>query len=135
MPKIKLGEKKEKSRFTLFPGIASLSLGVIGAFLPLLPTTPFVLLAAFCFAKAILSGKPGCWLTQASDRLFMRGEKRAISIRGKRISVVMLLTSSVLSLIFVSSPWCYFPCRHLHAFGHMDTDAAICLNQGKACTS
>lgn len=33
-------------------GIVSLGLGLIGIWLPLLPTTPWVLLAAFCFAKA-----------------------------------------------------------------------------------
>ena len=30
----------------------SLALGVIGAFVPLLPTVPLVLLAAFCFARS-----------------------------------------------------------------------------------
>ncbi len=32
-------------------GITSLSLGLIGVFLPVLPTVPFILLAAFCFSK------------------------------------------------------------------------------------
>ncbi|MGB0733862.1 MAG: YbaN family protein [Pontibacterium sp.] len=47
-------------------GYLALALGAIGVVLPLLPTTPFVLVAAFCFSKA--SPRLHRWLT--NHRLF-----------------------------------------------------------------
>lgn len=48
--------------FLIFFGFLSLGVGIVGIFLPLVPTTPLVLLAAACFLKS--SPKLYYWLTK-----------------------------------------------------------------------
>lgn len=80
-------------------GWSSLALGLIGAFLPLLPTTPFVILAAFAFGKSA----PALQQRLEQNRLFGPAIARwrahgAISPRHKLLAVVMMAAAFVLAL-------------------------------------
>lgn len=80
-------------------GTIALILGIIGAFLPVLPTTPFILLAAACYARA--SDRFHGWLL--SHRSFgptIRNweENRSVSRRTKKIAVSMMTLSISVSI-------------------------------------
>jgi uncharacterized membrane protein YbaN (DUF454 family) len=96
--------------FYLLLGLASLALGTAGAFLPLLPTVPFVLLAAFCFARS----SPALERRLLENRQFgphIRAwrEHRAVSRSGKRAAWIAFGVSAAIALIFAPLPWSLIP--------------------------
>jgi len=79
-------------------GVVAVGLGAAGIFLPLLPTTPFLLLAAACFIRS--SDRLYQWLiTNRWFGSFIRNyrEHRAIPLRAKVIAVVLLWTTMIYS--------------------------------------
>lgn len=72
-------------------GCLAVTLGVIGIFLPLLPTTPFLLLAAACFFRS--SPRLYEWLIRHKHMgPYIRNfrEHRAIPLKAKIVSVSMV---------------------------------------------
>lgn len=82
-------------------GSLALCLGIIGAALPLLPTVPFLLLAAFCFSRS--SDKWYRWLTThpvLGPPIRDWNVRQAISRRVKWKASISMLAILILSAVF-----------------------------------
>lgn len=84
-------------------GFILVGIGVLGMFLPLLPTTIFFILAAWCFARS--STKFHYWLH--NNRLFGKyltnyRSKGGMTIGSKVFSISLLLIGIVSSMIFAT---------------------------------
>ena len=91
-----------KKYLLIIAGVISLSLGIMGMFLPVLPTTPFLLLSAGCFLRS--SKKLYDWLLNhrrlgpyIKDFLV----HKAISKRLKIVSVSTLWLTILISVMIV----------------------------------
>lgn len=89
-----------------FLGTVSLMLGVLGIFLPVLPTTPFLLLAAALYLRS--SRRLYNWLLSHKHLgPYIKNfyEKRAIPLRVKIVSVSLLWITLLYCAFFVASAW------------------------------
>ena len=99
-----------KQHFYLVAGWLSLGLGAIGAVLPLLPTVPFVILAAFCFARS--SPRLEAWLVghpTFGPHIVAWRDHGAISRKGKVAATLAFAVSIALALAFAPWPWTMVP--------------------------
>lgn len=91
-------------------GFVCIGLAIIGAILPLMPTTVFVILAAYCFARSSpelerrLIEHP-----RFGKHILLWRERGAISRTGKRAAAAAFAVSIAVSLVFVRLPWSLLP--------------------------
>ena len=78
-------------------GLIAFSLGAIGVVLPILPTTPFLLLASFCFAKG--SDRFNNWFT--NTKIYKNHLENFIQERAKTLKQKICLLAFALSLIHI----------------------------------
>lgn len=95
-----------KRTFFLVIGFVSLGLGILGMFLPVLPTTPFLLLASAMFLRS--SEKWANWLLNHNIfgkpiRNYM--ENRAVDKRSKIAAMLLLWTTILISVWIVDKIW------------------------------
>lgn len=112
---MKGGDERKKGGITRNPflrllllvsGWIFVGLATVGVALPLVPTTPFLLLAALCFYKS--SPRFYSWLF--ADRIFGPylldyKEKKGIPVRVKVWTLLFMWTSLLVSFFLVSILW------------------------------
>ncbi|MDH4071494.1 MAG: YbaN family protein [Gammaproteobacteria bacterium] len=90
----------------LFVGLTSLALGALGIVVPLLPTTPFLLLAAFAFARS--SARMTTWLHEHRrfGPLIANWHKYgSIDRSAKIVSMVVIVLAPILTFAIGVPTW------------------------------
>ncbi|MDF2537317.1 MAG: uncharacterized protein K0S76_338 [Herbinix sp.] len=96
--------KTLKKCILIFLGSVTLVLGFIGVFLPVLPTTPFLLISSFCYVRS--SKRMYDWLMNHKifgPYLYNYMTHKAISKNTKIYSIVFLWSTLMISMFLISS--------------------------------
>lgn len=105
-------------RLYLAAGVVFVALGVVGAVLPLLPTVPFLLLAAFCFARS----NPA-WEQKLLDhptygpQIRDWRERGSITRRTKVIAIGSIAAGVGFTWVTLGFPWVWFSVAALVLIG------------------
>lgn len=94
----------------LAAGGLSLALALIGLVLPLMPTVPFVLLAAWCFSRG--SQRIERWMLdhpRLGPPIRDWRANRAVPLRAKQVATAMMTVSCLFAWWLLPSPWRWVP--------------------------
>jgi uncharacterized membrane protein YbaN (DUF454 family) len=98
---------KQSTRIALVVlGTVALVLGIIGIVVPVLPTTPFLLLAAACYARS--SERLHQWLTNnrfLGEPIRSYRDNRAVKLHVKVYAIVVLWAGIALSIVAIGGFW------------------------------
>lgn len=87
-------------------GVTFVGIGLVGIFVPVLPTVPFMLLAAACFARS--STRVYNWILnhpQFGPAVREWRQYRSIPWRAKRAGLVLMAASFGISIVFFLPNW------------------------------
>lgn len=85
----------------IFFGTLFVVIGVVGAFLPILPTTPFMLLAAWCYARSSIRFYNWIMNNKVFGPVLREWRQyRSIPRRAKRAALILMPGSFAVSIIF-----------------------------------
>ncbi|MGI6152899.1 MAG: YbaN family protein [Christensenellaceae bacterium] len=95
-----------KSLVLTISGFAFLGLGAVGVALPVMPTTPFILLSAICFATG--NKRLSAWISKSpvfGSFIENYREKRGVPKKTKIVSIAFLWTGLIISMLITQKTW------------------------------
>lgn len=98
--------KNFKKSILILMGLIFVGIGTIGIFVPGLPTTIFMILAAYCFVRS--SERLYKWVIEnkfVGDKVRHFMETKTIPLRGKIHSISAMWIMVIISIVFLKVGW------------------------------